>query len=130
MSTFSMPSGFPKIGDFEGSDISEKPGSWRFHRDGGSGGKNYGEDHLAPNDTVVVAVTYNVTAEHHTKGSPAFELVMKAVGPVNVPVGFHIGHRLTPEGLFGAGATFQGDFTLKCVSLQKWMNVFIANLPH
>jgi hypothetical protein len=82
---------------------------------------------LFPADDGVCIVDYEiqVDSEYHTKGSPVYAIANKTVGPMNVPAGVGVGHRLTPGGITGAGAGFTGKITMKYVSQVDWMNAFL-----
>lgn len=124
-----MPPGFPRSSDFPADQVREYKISWRYHRDHNQGGANYGTDFIAPNDAVVVDFDVHITSDHNTKGDADIHLVMKSLNVVQMPVGVHVGHRLEPI-LFVAGATYQGEITMKMVSPQAWIAKALSNIGH
>ena len=129
MSTTNMPPEYPTSDDFAPETIYTHVASWDFHRDPGSGGQNYGINLGLPEEGVcLVDYDINVVSDHNTKGTPVFNLVKKDVGPMNIPIGVQVGHRLTPGGHGGAGASFKGEIHMKFVSQADWMIVFLKKL--
>lgn len=120
-----MTPGYPTSEDFATDAISEYSADFGWHRDPGSGGQNYGVDLVAPDGSAVVDYEVHIKSDHNTKGSPAFYLAEKKVGPMNIPVGVHVGHRLTPGGFGGPGASFKGTVHMKIVSVPDWMVEFL-----
>ncbi|OPA14908.1 hypothetical protein BHL21_18735 [Bacillus cereus] len=125
-----MHPGFPDSTDFEPSSVQEVTKRWEFHRDPGSGGKNVGEDFKVPEGSVVVDYETHETSRHNTKGEPHIDLVFENSGPLRIPVGVHIGIRLTPEHIGGAGSGFTGNINMKIVSKADWYEEFLNGGPH
>ncbi len=121
----SMPPDYPTSADFPAASIHTHVARWDFHREPGAGGKNFGENHNLPG-TGVCLVDYDIeiTSDYRTKGTPVFVVVKEELGPVNVPVGVGVGHRLTPQGPGQSGAGFTGNIHMKYVSLAEWLIVF------
>ncbi|MEK3837359.1 MULTISPECIES: hypothetical protein [unclassified Paenibacillus] len=121
--------GFPDKSDFDQSKLHEATASWDFHRDPGTGGKNYGEDLKAPNGTVVVDFNTHIDADHNTKGGADIHAYIEDNGMYRIPRGVHVGHRLTPGSIGGPGASYKGEITMTVVSDADWWPVATEG-PH
>ena len=123
-----FPPGFPSAAAFTPAQLKEQKINWEFHRDPGSGGKDFGEDYLAPDDSIVVGFQISVVSENHTKGHGDLYLILQSQGVLQKPRGLHIGHRLEPDSIIGAGATFKGEATMQIVSFQDWLPKAIGGI--
>ena len=117
----SFPPGFPKASDFPPDKVVENTISWSFDREPGSGGQDFGEDHFAPADSIVVGFSFNIISDINTKGHGDLRLILVPQGVLQLPRGLHVGHRLEPDGFGGAGAHFHGTAIMQAVSLQDWI---------
>jgi hypothetical protein len=116
-----FPEGYPKPSDFPPDKVTQSTFSWAFHRDPGSGGADFGEDHLASADQIVVGFSFNILSDNNTKGHGDLYLILKTLGVFNLPRGLHVGHRLEPGTFTQAGANFSGNGTMQTVSVQDWI---------
>lgn len=124
-----MPPGFPTADKFAPGKVKQHVAEWSFHRGPNTGGQNYGVDLIAPNEAVVVGYDVQVIADHNTKGPAAIHITTRTLGVVTVPNGVHVGHRLTPGGLGGPGASYKGRIIMQIVSVQDWIPVALSQVP-
>ena len=118
-----MPPEYPTSKDFDANKVHDHVGPWHFQRDPGQGGSNMSVNLLAPDGSAVVDFEVHVISEFRTKGQAVHVLIDDKMGMFNVPIGVGVGHRLTPGGLFGQGASYKGEVRMKVVSISDWLNV-------
>ena len=123
-----FPEGFPKASDFPPGKVGQSTISWSFDREPGSGGHDFGDDHLASADQIVVGFSFNIISDIHTKGHGDLHMILRPQGVLQLPSGVHVGHRLEPGSIVGAGAHFKGEATLQTVSLQDWIPKAIGSV--
>lgn len=70
----------------------------------------------------------HVTSEHRTKGQAVHALIDDKMGLLNVPVGVLAGHRLTPGGIGGRGASCRSEVRMKVVSISDWLNIALKKV--
>lgn len=119
-----MPSGFPVASDFDGGLINEHAHAFDFERPAGAGGENYGKDSNVPKGRMIVGYRIHERSERHTKGRRDLKLNFDSRNQYRVPVGVHIGHRLTPDkSPTGEGAAYKGTIYTLTVPEADWYRV-------
>ena len=118
-----MPVGYPTESDFLPAQIRQKDETWKWERDAGSGGKNYGKDFTVDDGYFVVGYDVIELSRRRMEGDPAISLYTQIKGLVNVPRGVHNGCRLNPEGITGAGAAYKFTVQMKYVTEDDWYGV-------
>jgi hypothetical protein len=116
---------FPKMSDFEGSDLQVFNDTWDINRAPDTGGANKHVNLVVPADRVVVdwdAVEEScIRCDGHGNLSVYFE----ESGAFRLPKGVHAGVRFNAGCLGCSGASFTGRVTCVHVSKSKWLAVFI-----
>ena len=117
--------------DFHGKDLElhTHDGGWK--RDAMKGGQNYGGDWNLPQNRVLVGWKVNIKSDHNTKGNPDIRMNTDANNKKNIliPVGVHVGHRLTPPNRFGGpSASFQFRIQMYSVTKAIWKKKYMEKL--
>lgn len=118
-----MPPEYPTSADFDANKVHDHVAFWHFQRKPGQGGQNMSVNLQAPDGSAVVDFDVHVISEFNTKGQAVHVLIEDKMGLLNVPVAVGVGHRLTPGGLGGPGASYKGEVRMKVVSISDWLNV-------
>ncbi len=114
-------SGLPNDKNFRPDQIKETIHEARWYRKGGGGGEDKGKDIKAPDGRVVVSAKVFIKSAWNV-GRMNMPIKYIIHGSYIIPIAAHIGTRLNPKGLLGAGACFNHKVIVKHVSLEDWMS--------